>query len=252
MDAPRVSFTDDRIDLAHWYPIVSELDVPTPETHKIELYKGENGAPDFDMDQAVEAVEKLGGEAFIRSGYKSAAMNHHGSLINSTHEDEVEHTVNELLSQHLMMGLPTGGNVWFRELLDIDFCAYSRSNLVPEVRVFIRDGEIVCYHPRLEGFDDHPEHKEKAVGYIESAWEREYAEHHPDRVKKESVKTYAERVAETIDGWWSVDFVMDRSGDFWLTDMALDGVYDASERGGKKEGLHTVSEHPEDCENELV
>lgn len=249
MDAPQASFTDDRIDMAYWYPKVAELDVPTPETYSVELFENGEGRPDWDTERAAHIVEKLGGEAFIRSGYKSAQMAMSGSHIPNTNHEAIDETIAELLSQHVMMSLPTGGNVWLRTNLDVNFCAYTRENLVPEVRVFIRDGDVVCHHPRLEGFDDHPEHKETAIDYIESAWEREYAEYEPEEHRKESLKTYAERVADEMDGWWSVDFIMDRDGDWWLTDMALDALYDASDRG--KDEMRSISEHPGDCEHQI-
>lgn len=250
MDAPHTTMMDERIDMAHWFPMVEPLDVPTPETYKVELQQDGDGMPTFDMDRAVEIVTEFGGEAFIRSGYKSAALNSSESVIRSSEPERINTQVSELLSQHVMMQLPTGGNVWFRELLDVNFCAYARENLAPEIRVFIRDNEVVCYHPRLEGFEKYPQHKETAIDFIESAWEREYAEYETEYDKRESVKTYAERVADAVDGWWSVDFVMDKNGKCWLIDMALDGVYDAEERNG--EGLRHISEHPGDCEHQIV
>lgn len=250
MDAPHTTMMDERIDMAHWFPMVEPLDVPTPETYKVELQHDGDGMPTFDMERAVEIVTEFGGEAFIRSGYKSAAINLDESIIRTPDPEQIKLQVSELLTQHVMMQLPTGGNVWFRELLDVNFCAYARENIAPEIRVFIRDNDVVCYHPRLEGFEKHPQHKETAIDYINNAWEREYAEYEPEHVKKESVKTYAERVADAVDGWWSVDFLMDTHGDVWLIDMALDGTYDGAERD--RDGIQSISEHPGDCEHQIV
>ena len=66
----------------------------------------------------------------------------------------------------------------------------------------------------------------------------------------EAVQELAHRVADVFDGWWSVDFIMDRDMNWYVTDMALDALYDreAAERG---EGYSGISEHPEDCPNDV-
>lgn len=241
--APIAEFHDERIDMAHWFPTLRDLDVPTPESQPLPLEwpEDDGGPPTWDNDLAAEIVENMGGEAFVRSGYKSAQLHHSGSHIQSPDPKDVHDTIAELLSQHVMMQMPLGESLWFREWLDLNFCAYARENLVPEVRVFIQNGEVVCHHPRLEGFGGHEDHRETAEEYIESGWSSEH--------RDETVGDYAERVAAAFDGCWSVDFVMDRSGDWWCTDMALDALY---QRDGE---WMNISEHPGDCphdwENDL-
>jgi hypothetical protein len=246
---PKAEFHDERIDMAYWYPKVRDLDVPTPESQPLPLDKNVDGAPEYDTELACEIVENLGGEAFARSGYKSAAHSlNEGSHVQDYTTETVEKTLSELLFQHAMMQMPLGKSLWLREWLDLDFCAYARDNLVPEMRAFIRNGKVVCYHPRLEGFKNHESHRETAEQFIESGWcppEREEYETEP---KPTGVKEYAQRVADAFDGCWSVDFVMDRNGDWYCTDMALDALYDLSERG--KDGWSNISEHPGDCEHD--
>lgn len=242
MGIPTADFHDERIDMAYWYPKLQQLDVPLPRTRALPLERDENGLPVWDTQTAKEIVEELGGEAFVRSGYKSAQLDMSGSHIPSPDEDLVELTIMELVGQHAMMQMPLGESLWLREYLDVEFCHYCRDNLVPEVRVFIRDGEIACHHPRLEGFDGQEHHRELAVEYIDTAWppamEDDFRNH-------DGLETYAQRVANVLDGWWSVDFVMDTWGDWWLTDMALDGLY---ERDGV---WRNISEHAAGCENNL-
>lgn len=251
-DIPQADFHDKRIDMAYWFPKLRELDVPVPESQPIPLERQEEGPPEWDTDFVSEVVENLGGEAFARSGFKSAQMHlHEGSYIQSPNPEEVDRTLTALLSQHFMMGMPLGKHLWVREWLDVNHCHYSRDNLVPETRAFIRDGEVVCHHPRLEGFEDHPDHREVAEELIEGGWNpREPAEYERD-VEIQDLNEYAQRVAEAFDGdgWWSVDFVMDTDGNWWLTDMALDAVYDLASRG--EEGWSNISEHPGDCPHDL-
>lgn len=237
---PKASFHDDRLDMAHWFPKLEPLDIPTPESVMVELDRSGDGPPEYDTAEVAEKLKRFDGEAFVRTGYKSAQMHSSGSHIYDY--DDIDATLMELLSQQAMMGMRLGEGLWLREWLDVDFCAYSRDPLVPEVRVFIRDNEVVCHHPRLEGFDDpHGEHhREVAEGYIESGWEGS-----PHR--EETVKDYADRVAEAVDGWWSVDFVMDRNGDWYCTDMALDAVYWREDQ----EAWSGISEHPGECDHDI-
>jgi len=230
--------------MAYWFPKLRDLDVPVPESQPLPLERQEDAMPEWDSELACEIVENLGGEAFVRSGYKSAQMElDKGSHIKSHEQKQVTRTIKELLVQHTMMHMPIGESLWLREYLDLDWNHYARENQCPEVRVFIRDGEIACYHPRLEGFDGYENNRETAENFIESAWPAElddglYRTH-------EGIQTYAQRVADEFDGWWSVDFVMDTNGDLWCTDMALDELY---ERDGDLRG---ISAHPGECEHDI-
>jgi len=249
-NVPKADFHDGRIDMAHWYPKLKDIDVPTPETRELPLDYQDDGPPEWDTERACGIVGNLGGEAFVRSGYKSAQMGlNEGSHIHEATPESVDSTLTELVSQQVMMQMPLGKSLWLREWLDLDFCAYSRENLVPEVRVFVRNGEIVCHHPRLEGFKDHDDHRDTAESYIEQGWEPIEPAEYEDRETPTGVKEYAERVATAFDGCWSVDFVMDRSGDWYCTDMALDALYNREDRGG--EGWSNISEHPGDCPHDL-
>lgn len=228
--------------MAHWFPKLRDLDVPTPETKPLPLKRREDKPPTWDTRDAIELVESFGGEAFVRSGYTSADYPHeNGSRINNSTEKEVEMTLLELASQHSMMEMPFGEKFWMREWLDLNYCEYARENLVPEIRAFVRDGSVVCYHPRLEGFDSVcDKHRSVAEDYIEHGWNN-------GAESEDSVSEYAQRVADEFsDGWWSVDFVLERgSWEWYCTDMALDAVY---ERDGEIRG---VSGHPEDCEHDV-
>lgn len=236
-DPPTADFHDERLDLAWWYPKLVDIDAPTPETYALPVYESEKtNVPDWDSNVLDECLDKLDGEAFLRGGYKSAA--HHIEEGSHIHDD-AEGTIQELLFQHVMMKMPIGESLWLREWLDLDWCHYSMDQCVPEVRVFIRDGEVVCYHPRLDESIGHEQHLEEATEIIDSAWAEGDGK----------IATYAEAVADTFNGWWSVDFVLDTNGDWWCTDMALDALYDASDRGG--DGWSGISAHPGDCEHDI-
>jgi len=88
-------------------------------------------------------------------------------------------------------------------------------------------------------------YRSEAHDIIELAWDDVSDDKNLLWEPQESLKTYAERVAaEFSDGMWSVDFVCTTGGKWYLTDMALDAVY---ERDGE---LHGVSGHATDCEHD--
>lgn len=249
-ELPTADFHTDKNDMSYWFPRLKEADVPIPETYEIEIedIDRENEEFIYDLDKAERIVSGWGGDAFLRSGYKSAQVSPEGGIIRTVHD--IDSAIEELFFQHMMMSMPTGGSVWFRELLDLEHCHYCQGNLVPECRVFIRDGEVVCHHPRLEtDFDRAPDHhRETAEQWIEAAWDPDPPPEYADW-ENEDLKEYAQRVADVFEGNWSVDFVQDINGDWWCTDMAVDALYDLSEHHGE-EGWETISDHPGDCEND--
>lgn len=234
VDVPTAHFRDHRLDMAYWYPKIRDLDVPMPETQPLPLNTESSGMPEYDNDRAAEFVENMGGKAFLRSGFKHAAITPHaGSYIWG--KDDIEETAAELMAQHNMMQLPLGESLWIREWLDLNHCNYVEANLHPEVRFFIENGDVLCWHPRLEGFDrldSGDKFRELAISFIEQT--------------ASTLETYAQRVANVIDGSWSVDFVRDTEGNWYLTDMALRALYYVDGE------WRTISEHPaEDCDHDL-
>lgn len=227
-DCPTSSFHDERLDMAYWYPKIPDS-IPTPETYSVEWIREDGEPPQWDTGEVTDYLLDLNGEAFVRGGYKSAQIHGDGSHIRNPTDEEINRTLKELVSQHGMMQMPVGERLWLREHLDLNWCNYTRSTLHPEVRAFVRDGEVVCHHPRLDGFNGYENHREFAEDIIKGAWDSCLREH-------------AETVADAFDGWWSVDFVCTTDGDWYCTDMALDAAY---ERDGEWRG---ISAHPEDCE----
>lgn len=236
--APTASFHDKRIALGNWYEKFRDINVPTPQTQPLPLDHSGEGVPEWDTELAAEIVENLGGEAFIRSDLKSASLAlNEGSHIPNTNEEAIDETIAALLSQHLMMEIPLGEQLYLREWLPLNWNAYARETCHPEVRAFIRDGEVVCHHSRLEWRDagDVPD------SYVADA---------EDLIKRDwndEIRPLAERVAEKFEGegWYSVDFVYTTNYRWYCTDMALDALY---QRDGEWSG---ISAHPGDCEHDV-
>lgn len=237
---PTTDFHDKRIALANWFPRVQALDVPVPETHEVPLDHDTDGLPELDTDRAVDIVNSLGGKAFARTDFKSAYDLREGSYVHVATPQEVDRTLSILISSQAMMQMPLGGQVYLRDFVDLDWGYDALGTLHPEIRVFIRGGEIICYHPRLEWEEneDYRHHLTATKHIIECLWD-------------EKVREYANCVAKEFkhDIGYSVDFVVTSDHDCYLTDMAVDALY---ERDGH---YRNVSAHPDNCphdyENQL-
>lgn len=240
LEIPTADFHNKETALGNWFELVEPLDVPTPETHKLELNHDVEGPPEWNTQEAISLVEQLGGEAFVRSDFKSASHNlTEGSYIHEASEEATERTLTSLLSQHVMMQMPLGKNIYLREWLDLDWHGYARDTCHPEVRFFIRNGEVTCYHLRSD-FRNQEHLKDKARAFFDKT-NSDYP------TLTETVHEYAQTVAEAVsdEAWYSVDFVLTRDYDWYLTDMALNAVY---ERDGE---YQNISAHPGDCKHDL-
>lgn len=235
---PTAEFHDPRIAMGKWLPRLESLDVPTPKTHAVLLNHDIDGPPEYDIENVMEAIEELGGKAFIRSDFKSAGLHiRAGSKISENQEEEaVKETIAEIMMQHIMMQMPLGKYLHFREWLDLSWYSNEHEVFHPEVRVFIREGDVVCHHPREDWSDKGKGAEEaynKAVQKIEDDWEN-------------IIKPLAEQVAKEFnEDSYSVDFVCTTDGEWYCTDMALNALY---ERDGE---WKNISHHPQECEQNL-
>lgn len=244
---PTAPFFDDRLQLSHWYPRLAETDVPVPDTELVELEKNEDedGFPaTWDTEAIADIVAGFDGEAFVRSEYKSAFMHiQEGSYIPNTDHEAIDHTVMELLSQHMMGQVHTGGQLAIREWFDLDHCTYAQETLHPEVRYFIRDGEVLYSWPRID--PDRFERVANGDGLHQRALER--IDQHRDDLNEYAAEV-ADAFADTGVGW-SVDFVITTGwvGDVYCTDMALDALYYSENH----EDWMNISEHEDGNQHNL-
>jgi hypothetical protein len=239
-DLPTASFTDERNKFGVWHEKVTNSDIPTLETRHLKLDHSAGGMPEFDIDEAIQHVDALGGEAFTRCEYKSAALDlNAGSYVPTATEKAVEKTVHELISQQVMMEMPIGEWVHFREWVDLSWVEYGRRTCHPEVRFFVEDGEVLCHHLRGD-FGGNDGLKDQAQRYIDPD-----NGHYPRLT--EQVHEYAQVAANLFedDCRRSIDFALDTDHNWWFIDSAIDALY---ERHG---GWHSISAHPGDCEHDL-
>lgn len=205
----------DSYRMDRYWDRLESLPVPTPTTEIIRLSDGNGDLPPC----PTEAVQSFMDErnldrAFVRSGHKAAPLRiHDGSIVQDASAEAIERTVRDLLAQHVNQDIPHGNVLVVRELLDLRFCMKRHVMCHPEVRYFIEGGEVLSRTP--DPF--------RASGHVCAA---QYDYLREQLVDASPPDEYAEIVAEEFDGaTWSVDFVMDTRGDWYATEMHLNGVY---------------------------
>lgn len=246
MPAIDVPFHDSRNSMEHWWPRLSGVDVPKPETVLIPFEASEDGPLpiEWDTQAIIDAVESLPtDQAFVRTDWKSVTPNPEGSYIPSTHPEAVDETVMCLLLSVSNLDFVASSLV-IRELLDLDERADGLGTPVaPEVRVFIDDGEVRCHHLRVDESDlrTSAADADAVLSEMEETVEAEWA----------TIRSYAERVAQEFsETGWSVDFLRTEDGEWVCTDMALYGLYydELKDEDGR---WKSISYHPADCPHNL-
>lgn len=223
-------FHDERNRIDTYWERLESLDVPTPDTTFFNFIENRDGGmPGWDTQGILEWMREQNRQnAFIRSAYKSAIYSE-GQHISGDDEHIVDRTVAEMLGSHIMQQMPHGGTLVVREWLDLNFYHYGREDCHPEIRFFIDDGEVTAATPRLN------------AGHFPCENTYESARETSQR-GIERMEPYAQTIAaEFTDNPWSIDFVMDTSGNWYCTEMGLNGVYYSS----KKERWHNICGHGE-------
>jgi hypothetical protein len=204
---------DDRHRFGSYWPTLRKLSVPVPATRVVSL-------PEAGLTSVVGSVtafmrrEGLS-QAFVRSGFKAAPRRlRDGSLVHERSRAAVESTLRSLLNQHAAAGVPHGNEIVVRRRLDLDYCRFPAHNHAAELRFFVEDGSILRRAGRIDtglvpDCRGRYDHVVRALDTAES----------PEDI----VETVADGLAD--DGYpWTVDVVLDAHGEWWVTELHLDGV----------------------------
>lgn len=232
MDGDNTSIVDlrQKASMDNWWPRLTGVDVPTPETRKIKIREWDTatqfyeGVPmdDVPMDELVSCIEDVSGPpAFLRTDQASAKhFMAKASCVNSTDEGDVWDYVFELLNHNELAGLfgLPWKSLFVREWLDLDaeFTAFRGTPIAPEIRFFLLDGEVM-----QDGFY----WPEDAINRPDKD---DWRDRHVDLRRKayrddlfDGARFYAKRVSEEFeDGYWSVDFALTADDGWYCLDMA--------------------------------
>lgn len=216
----------DRNSLAYWFPLIEQAGLPVPRTATVTapgdltcLLDGERpiGWSVF-IDTLRKAAASVGWPCFLRTGHGAGKHEWSRTCYLSGPDDLPGHVSALVEWSHLvdMMGLPT--DVWVaREMIPTRslFRAFYGFPVTREFRFFIRDGTLEHWQPywpadAIERPDD-------------PAWRTLL--HTASRINNGELGTLAALAARATKavggGYWSVDFLQDIRGCWWLTDMAL-------------------------------
>lgn len=207
-------------DITFWYPILKRIRMRTPQTKL--FYVDEEAIADI-MDGKVSAslrelaseISKVrdgfGGTAFLRTGQTSNKHEWEKTCFLTKKSDVIDHLGNLILFSGFV-DLPFN-TFAVREMIDTAPLTVAFDGDMPiarEVRVFAKEGEFICAHPYWpsEAFDGQNVSEEQLASLHEM----------PDL---EDLKKMAIYVSKSFRNAWSMDFLQDKSGGWWLTDMAL-------------------------------
>ncbi len=210
--------------LSYWFPRIEAAGLPVPETKIVRaamdltpLCDGQtpDGWKEF-LSELMAAGETVGYPCFLRTGHGSAKHDWDKTCFVSKKEDFGQHVYNivEWSGCVDIVGLPT--DVWaVRQWIQTwpEFYAFRGMPITREFRVFATDGHIDCIHPY----------------WPQDAIREPTAEDWQERLKRMSrltapgerhLRDLAQRATSAVPGAWSVDCLQDRTGSWWLTDMA--------------------------------
>lgn len=207
-----------------WYEPASKV-VQTPKTEIIEVFHElgplVDGETPIGYDELIErldvAVQKVGGyPVFFRSGQTSAK---HISLEACIVKDKKDFKrAIPLLVERSLMGWPEQSYrfLMVRELIPTEPVFKAYMPITREFRFFVEKGKISHIQPywleeamKTKEPDD-PEWREKlhAISMMSVA-------------EKEFLEAETLKIASVCPGDWSVDWLQDKNGKWWMTDMAV-------------------------------
>lgn len=213
--------------LSYWFPRIED-EVPVPETEWIKFSSGKDLLNVWSDDNSIfiiplenfvlEAADKLGYPAFLRTGRTSAKHEFENACYLEEGFDIKSHIGEILECSHAVSVSGVAHNVWaVREYLDGDVLfhckQYGNFPVVRERRYFIDgDDEEILYSipywpkdaleagkPDVENWEDH----------------MDFLHDFPDKGSM-----LAHDVSECVEGQWSVD-VFEAEDGLYVTDMAV-------------------------------
>lgn len=217
--------------LSYWFPKLRELDINLPNTIFIKInkqiadaaleilydgkiQKGHEDLLDSFFKLMKEKAKLIGYPLFLRSGQTSNKHDWKDSCFVESEKDLIKHFWNIVEFSQIVdfVGLPI--NVWvFREIIETRprFYFFKDMPITTEYRFFFNDNKYVCHHPYW------PEGAFKNCKDIKSKLTKLYQ---TDKEEIELLKKLTNKVAKSFDGYWSVDWLRAKNGDWYLTDMA--------------------------------
>lgn len=232
---------NDRSCLSYWFPLVRDAGLPVPKTAIIQApdlspwisrKSGESLTSGFDgfFNDLARACAEVGGfPVFLRTGHGSGKHGWKDTCFVPNFDVLPQHVYAIFEWSHMvdMLGLPT--DVWaVRELLKTEpiFKAFDDFPVTKERRYFVRDGEVICRHPywpeaAVEEGSPRLLSKPLQIDLPITDWRERLAEMNAETPEEvEELTALSRRVAKSVSGFWSVDWLWTADRGWVLIDMA--------------------------------
>jgi len=223
----------DKNSLLYWYPKIKNLGVPTPKTEIVLLnddekqayYRGEDC---FDLARLEREIKRAISEnfslpVFLRTDEFSNKHFWKRSCYLNSLQNLREHLFEIISGSRLadfLGGLPIEAII-VREYIEMDFrfrAFFGEMPVNPERRYFVRDGKVECHHPYWT---------EDAIGNgtakdkLPFNWKKILSNLNFESQEELNIlNRYSITVANTIQGYWSIDYCKAKNGRWILIDMA--------------------------------
>jgi hypothetical protein len=227
--------------MLYWYPKLKGTETRTPRTEMIELNNKERlievcdgNFEVLDWDKIITSASKMGFPLFMRTDEFSGKHNWKNTCYVEK-ESDLKQNIRNLFEDSFcadIMGLPLRALVFrtYIPMQNLFNAFYGEMPVNPEIRFFVKDGEVVCWH--WYWIDDAIE-QGTPKNLLPSDW-KQIIQKEKDTLlasEIEALNNQARRVAKNFEGYWSIDFCKSKRGEWYLIDMAS--------------GYQ--SWHPEDC-----
>lgn len=218
-----------------WLPKIEAAGLPTPKTivvpyeHEEVVAFLEGGADEKATrslyDVITVACDEIGWPCFIRTDLASAKHAGPDAYLARDRQNvwrAILKTVEDNEMKFWLESMAKGGPQAFmvRQFLDLDhsFTAFGDLPISREWRLFAGPDGLICGHPYWP--EEAIEFWNKTEG--PAGWKDLLADHHKKPDNFDQLTDMAVQAVKACGGGeWSVDFAMDKSGKWWLIDMAL-------------------------------
>jgi len=226
--------------MSYWFPKLVEIGVPTPKTIMMNMDKVDTNFVDglkevFWMREPNEKQKialskfrqileemghRIGYPFFLRTGHTSHKHNWDTTCFVQNQTVLMKHAQNMAewsIMADMKKGLPI--NVWAaRKIIDVApaFEAFSgKMPITKEMRYFFKDHKMLCSHPYW------PEYALDGHVHDDKNWKLKLqAMNSLSDEDKALLKSQTEKVALRFEGYWSIDWLKGKDGQWYVIDMA--------------------------------
>ena len=215
---------ENKINMAYWLPLLMQYQLPVPKTIMVHtggcdvqklIEKKSTPAVSMFIKRLITAIEEIGTPCFLRTGMTSNKHDWKDScyLDKSDANTVIDHVCNLIEASYsaYLAGAPSDFSFFaVRKLIPTKtiLTAFNGMPITKERRVFIRDGKVQCNHPYWpkEALENVTEEQLELLHYYEEE----------DSV----IIDMANFIGRHLKGYWSIDFLKDIHGNWWIIDMA--------------------------------